>query len=232
MTITDRRPREASPAAASPPAAPRVNLLPPEVREARQLSGTKRRLALVLVAVLVLCAAGYVLSVLRENAADEALLDEQNVTVQLQSDAAQFSEVPRVQAQLDRNRSAREYGMSPDVAWSPYVVAIATVLPAEAKIEQITANVGSPLASATAQVDPLQPLSAGRLELVARMPVLPNTADWMDSLDSLTGLDDVRVSSTEVAQGEDGPPFYRVTVSAQLSAQALTGQYSAQTEES
>lgn len=224
MTITERRPKGEAPAAfvVQPP---QVNLLPPEVRDARRLNGVKRVLALVVVGVLVLCAVGYLLAVLRESAMDDALVDEQNVTTQLQSDAAEFQELPRVRSELDRNRTARAYGMSPDVDWNSYLVAIATVLPTEAKIEQITENMSGPVEGAVAQADPLQPTSVGRFELVARMPVLPDTADWMDRLDALPGLDDVRVATSEMAQEDGGAQFYRVTISAQVTEAAFTGQY-------
>lgn len=237
MTTTEARPR----GGAKPPkssrlvgpviAPPQVNLLPPEVRSARGLRSAKRLLGLALVGVVLLCGAGYVGATFVEQSAQDELTSAESDAAALQVEAQQYAEVPQVLGEIDRVTAAREYGMSPDIEWTPYVVAVASVLPADARIEAFTMTLGNPVEAASAATDPLQAAdSVGRLELTGRTTTLPDAAAWMDSLGAIPGFTDPRVSSAQTAAA-DGTAFYRVTVSVQVTPDAFSGRFAATQEE-
>lgn len=238
MTTTEARPRggakapKSSKQAAGPVLAPpQVNLLPPEVRSARGLRSAKRLLGLALVGVVLLCGAGYVGATFVEQSAQDELTSAEDDAAQLQVEAQQYAEVPRVLGEIDRVSAAREYGMSPDVEWTPYVVAVAAVLPADARIESFTMTLGNPVDAASQATDPLQAGdSVGRLEVTGRTTTLPDTAAWMDGLGAIPGFTDPRVSSAQAA-ATDGTSFYRVTVSVQVTPDAFSGRFAATQEE-
>lgn len=234
MTATESRAREGArtpqPSGAVP-GLPQVNLLPPEVRAARGLKSTKRLLVLVLVAVLLLCGGGYVLSSFAERSAQDELADADAVTAELQTEAQQYAEVPQVLGEIDRVTGARAYGMAPDVEWSQYVSAVVVLLPPGTFVEAFTMTLGNPVEASSAEGDPLQPAdSVGRLEVVGRMTTLPDTASWMDALGQVPGFTDPRVSSALTAE-DDGKTFYRVTVSVQVTPKAFSGRYAADAQQ-
>jgi Tfp pilus assembly protein PilN len=235
MTTTEPRSRGA--ATGTPQSAglltaqPQVNLLPPEVRTARGLKSTKRLLGIVLVGVVLLCGAGYVLASTVEQSAQDRLAEADSTTADPQAEAQQYAELPRVRDEIDRVTTLRAYGMGPDIEWTPYIGAVAVLLPPDARIEAFTMTLGNPVEAPTEASDPLQPAdSVGRFELVARTTVLPDAAAWMDSLGQVPGFSDARVSSAQTAEA-DGSTFYRVTVSVQVMPAAYSGRFDLGTEQ-
>jgi len=228
MTTTEPRTRGAStatPQSGLLMAHPQVNLLPPEVRTARGLKSTKRLLGISLVGVVLLCGGGFVLASTVEQSAQDRLAEADATTAALQAEAQQYAELPRIREQIDRVTTLRAYGMGPDVEWTPYISAVAVLLPPDARIEAFTMTLGNPVEAPSEATDPLQPGdSVGRLELVGRTTVLPDAAAWMDALAQVPGFSDARVSSAQTAEA-DGSTFYRVTVSVQVMPSAFSGRF-------
>lgn len=97
--------------------AARVNLLPPEIEQARALKRTQAGLAVGL-AVLVAGIGGvYALQVRDKNAAAEELATTKARTVTLQREQAKYADVPLTIAAIDAAETARSTAMANDVEW-------------------------------------------------------------------------------------------------------------------
>lgn len=234
MTATAERPAKSpakkskSPgqAAAFQPAAPQVNLLPPEVRAARSLSVVKRWLAIGLVVVLAVVALGYGAAVLARSAAETELAAAEDTQMALRSEEAKYAEVPRVLNAIKATTDAREAGMATEIAWRSYLDAVSAVLPAGMSIDDFTFTGPSPTTAGTASADPLQGLSIGTLSLQLRSTTAPVTSDLLDALDALPGIDSPWVASVATAE-EEGTTYYAVSLSAVFNDAALAGRFSA-----
>lgn len=202
---------------------PQVNLLPPEVHAARGMRTTKRLLAMSLAGVVGLCALGYVASTFRAASAQSELGDAQARTSALMVEKAKYAEVPRVQSALASAQTAQQLGMSTEVQWRQYIDAITAVLPEGVSIDSFSTNGATPMTAATPPSNPLQAVSVGQIQFTARSLTLPDTAAWMDALDSVPGLADSWVPSATVTASEDGNTVY-YTVSA--TVQLLDSAYS------
>ncbi|MGN8245523.1 PilN domain-containing protein [Cellulomonas soli] len=209
-------------------ALPQVNLLPPEVRAARGLRATKRWLGLGLVATLALCVAGYGAALISGGLADAELVEAQAETARLQSEQAQYAEVPVVLNALAQATAARQLGMSTEVQWKPYIDAIAAVLPAGVSIETFTVTAATPMAAAAAPSDPLQAAGMGSIQFTTRSSTVPDVAAWVDALNSVPGFSSAWVGSSTLTSDESGA-YYAVSSAVVVTTDAFSLRF-AQTE--
>jgi Tfp pilus assembly protein PilN len=201
-----------------------VNLLPPEVRAARGVKVVRRLLLLGLVLVAVVLVGGYVLSLLELGAAQEELAAAEADTLRLQEDQRKYAEVPQVLLALDTAKSARMLGMSTEVEWKPYLDAITAVLPPDVSIDTVSMTMSTPMLAPSLPATPLQSQSLGQISFTGRTTTLPDTAAWVDALNSIPGLGDAWVSAATLSSDAD-LTFYSVTSTIQIRPQALSGRF-------
>jgi len=207
---------------------PQVNLLPPEVRAARGLRNLKRWLGLALVVVLVLCAGVFALAKLSQAAANDELTTAQRETQRLQTEQLKYAEVPRVLGALQKATTARTLGMSTEIAWAPYYAAITAVLPANVSIDSlVVTTTGAAGAAPAAATNPLQTPSVGQIQFTGRSTTVPNTAAWLDALNSVRGFSTAWASSATITQSQNKTTYYNVSVTVQVTSAAFTHRFDA-----
>jgi len=205
---------------------PQVNLLPPEVRAARGLRTTKRWLVISLILTVVLCIGAFGLALISGATAATELADAQAETTRLQQEQAKYGEVPVVLGALANAKAARMVGMSTDVQWRSYVDAVAAVLPANVSFDSITVSVATPTTGAPAPTNPLQKPSVGQIQFTARTTTVPDTAAWIDALNSVTGFSDAWAASLSITEDESGI-YYTVAGTVQVTDAAYTHRFDA-----
>jgi len=204
---------------------PQVNLLPPGVRAKAALSRLKRVLVLVLVGVAALLALGYALAQMRLSAAQSELSDAQAETARLTQQQSQYSEAPRVLGEVNRLQQARTQGFSTEVLWTPYLGAIAAVMPPGVVLTSIQMTGATPMQAPPGPADVLQGPSVGQLAFTGRSATLIDTAGWIDALNSVPGFADAWVSNATVAADDDGVPYYEITSTVQVTDLAYSGRF-------
>lgn len=220
MSATLERGRSAAPRPEVGKAAPaqlfQVNLLPPEVRDARSLAVAKRWLGIGLIATVALNGLGFAGAHMITSAAESELVDAQSETALLKAEEAKYAEVPRVLNALSQTDLARQIGMSTEISWKPYLDAITSVLPTGVSITTFTLTGPSLSASNSVQTDALTSPGIGSITFDGRTKTIPDTAAWLDALSSVPGFADPWVSSVTIAE-EEGVVFYSVSTTVQLS---------------
>ena len=225
MTTTLEPPRTRSTTVG--PFLPQVNLLPPEVRAARGLRKIKRWLAVGLVVTLLACAGVYALGLLAASQAADELVTAQDETARLQTEAAKYAEVPQVLSALDGATAVRTLGMATEVEWKGYLDAIAAVLPADVTIETLAITGATPMTPAALPADPLQGPSVGLITFTGQTTTLPDTAAWVDALNSVPGFADAWVSTATVGELE-AAISYTVASTVQFTDAAYAGRFAAE----
>lgn len=211
---------------------PRVNLLPPEIISDRSFHRTQRILAGVVAAVVLLVVALFWWAQSAVTSAEDALADEQAVTAQLQSEQAQYAEVPRVIAQVEAAEAARETAMANDVAWYRFLNDVALVTPGQVWLTNLSATVPVPGEAGTAQgqadVVPLATAGLGTLTVTGIASGYPDVSAWLDALDSIEGLE-ASILDTAIRELDDETPADqgRVTFTTRITVTdaALTHRY-------
>ena len=204
---------------------PQVNLLPPEYRAQRALAVLRRWLAVLLVVVLGLCVAVFAVAKLAEGAANNELDTAKARTTQLQAEERKYAEVPAVLTALANTKAARTLGMATDVSWSSYYAAITAVLPANVSLDSIAVTAATPMTAAIAPTNSLQTASVGQIQFTGRSTTVPNTAAWIDALNSVPGLANAWASTVSVSESSNHTVYYNVSMSVQVTAAAYTHRF-------
>ena len=223
-TVMDRPRSKSSGGTALSGTLPQVNLLPPEVRAARGLRATKRWLVISLVITFAVCVGAYGLALVSGATAAAELATAQDETARLQAEQSKYAEVPQVLGALSQTQDARRVGMSTDVAWRSYVDAIQAVLPADVSLETYAVTVATPMAAPGLPTDPLQSPSIGQIQFTGRSSTVPDSAAWLDALNSIPGFADATVSSVAVA-GDEGGDYYTTTSTVQVTDLAYSHRF-------
>jgi Tfp pilus assembly protein PilN len=131
-------------------ALPRVNLLPPEVHQARKLRRLQASLGAGVALVAVLAGGFYLLESQSANQAGDQLASVKSQSVSLNAQKAQYAEVPRTLSAIDAAESARQAAMTNDVAWYRYLNDLSYVTPANTWLTALSVNMqGASGASST-----------------------------------------------------------------------------------
>lgn len=229
-SLLERPARSKTASASAPPTLAQVNLLPPSIRARRALSRVKRRLIFALVAVLLVLAAAYAFALTQLSVATSALEDAEAETVRLTGEQAEFAEVPQVLGQLSQVESARTLGMSTDVEWAPYVLALFAVMPPDMRLSSIDMIGATPMLAPAPPTDPLQAPSVSRLTFTGRSTVVIDSAGWIDALNGVPGFADAWVSDVTVGADEDGATYFEIVSSVQVTDVAYSGRFSPEGE--
>jgi Tfp pilus assembly protein PilN len=169
---------------------PRVNLLPPEIVDARGFRKVQVRL-FAAVLVTLLAAAGGTMWAQSQVAAAQSALDVTTAqTTVLHRQEAQYAQVPRVTGALTTAGTARETAMAQDLLWYRLMSDIALATPSNVWLT--TMNIS--LASQTGKVaagsgDPLLPTGIGTVTIAGTAATYPDVAAWLEAIVRVRGLD-------------------------------------------
>lgn len=203
---------------------PQVNLLPSEVTAGRRLQSVKKLLVAIVLVVVLIAMLGYAGAVwLAGNAADE-LASVQSETVRLQAEKEQYAEVPTTLSAIDNAESARQQAMATEILWPDYLEAVRAVTPAGVSYDTLTVNAGTPSQPYAGSTDALVPGSIGQIAFTARSLTLPDTASWIDAIETVPGLSNPWFSSATLSEDE-GVVYYQVTATVDLLPSALSGRF-------
>ncbi|WP_084103673.1 PilN domain-containing protein [Demequina sp. NBRC 110056] len=202
------------------PDLPQVSLLPPEVGHRRQVAAAQRRMIWGIIATLVVIAVGfggaYLVQVDATIKQDEALATAD----QLLAQKREYSPVVQVINDIDSTTEARTFVLETEVNWPSYIYAIAAVLPEDVVIESVAITAAAAGEELVEGADPLTTNAVGVVTFSAFSPTLPVASDWIDALESIPGLDDANLQSSEL-QNSEGDTEYQVAATIQVTTDAL-----------
>jgi Tfp pilus assembly protein PilN len=201
---------------------PKVNLLPPEIVEKRQFARRQKALAVVVVATIAAAGAATYLVEGQVASAQDELTAEQARTSTLQAEKSKYDEVPRVLAQVDAAKAARETAMGTDVPWYRFMNDVALSTPRSVWLTNLTVTVPPSGAAAPSTVDPLAPAGVGTLTVTGDASDFPTVAAWLEGLDQVAGVDGTAIS--QAAGGKDKPTV-AFTSSGSITPDALSHRY-------
>ncbi|KGJ82347.1 hypothetical protein GY21_00830 [Cryobacterium roopkundense] len=173
-------------------AEPRMDLLPPEVRSAKRVRATRRRLGGALVAVLVLVGAGVGASTWYAIQGQAELTAAQDLTTELLTSQSKYSEVQRVQAALDTTVAARQFGASTEIDWKAYIAQVRALVPSTVTVDTLSVDSASPLVPYEQATTPLLNPRVATIRIVFTSPDATSVPEWLDSMSTLPGYADSR----------------------------------------
>jgi hypothetical protein len=201
--------------------APRVDLLPPEVRQDRRAADRVRRSWFAVVALVIVV--GISIGLARVNTLDSegALLEAQGETTLLLAKQSSFADVKQAQADVALGLAAQQVAGSTDVDWSEYFTAVQDALPADVVVTGINLESSSPLATFAQGSAPLQGPRVATLAIKTASVGLPDVSAWLTSVSGLPGYSDALPGLVEYT--EDG--YYETTLTLHVDADAYSHRF-------
>jgi len=208
------------------PVLPRVNLLPPEIREAARF----RRFQLAMVgagvaAVAIVGALTY--SAHQGVTSAKNQLDSANAQhASLQSQLAGLQSVNDVYAQVAAKKAMLKQAMGPEIRWSYYLTDLSLKIPQNVWLTNVTASEAQAGAAGAAPTSTVLPAGIGTVTLSGVAFSHDDVATWLDALAKEHGFTNVYfTNSTEAAIGPKS--VVNFTSSVTLTQAALSGRYTA-----
>jgi Tfp pilus assembly protein PilN len=205
---------------------PRVNLLPPEVIEERRFRRTRTVLGWTVLAVVLACGLVTFWEQTRVDAARTKLEATRTETLALQRQQSQFAEVPKVSAELDAARAARERALGTDVLWYRFLTDLAVNTPEGAVLQSVTVTMtGS--ATAPPPASGLSPTGLGSVKVSGEAKKFTDVAAWLDAAARVNGLTGTTLQSAVRADTTGAASAGRITYAggAVISTAALSHRY-------
>jgi hypothetical protein len=206
--------------------APRVDLLPPEVRAERRTAARTRRVWAGVAVVAILVGIGSGAAFLERMNAEDDLMVAQGETQTLLMEQGAYADVRATQAQVGLAGAAQAVGGSTDIDWPTYLEKVQATLPVGVTIIGVSLDQASPLVQYAQPTAPLQGSRVATLTFQATSPTLPSVPDWLNGLATLPGFADAQPGSVAL---EDG--MYKADVTMHITADAFSGRFAASKDE-
>jgi Tfp pilus assembly protein PilN len=174
-------------------ALPRVNLLPPEVHQARKLRRLQASLGAGVALVAVLAGGFYVMESSSAHTAARDLAGVKAQSDKLNAQKAQYADVPRTLSAIDAAESARQTAMTNDVAWYRYLNDLSYVTPANTWLTQLSVNMQgqSGAGAAPATGGSLSTPGIATITFAGTAKKHNDVAAWLDAIAKEKGWTDV-----------------------------------------
>jgi Tfp pilus assembly protein PilN len=202
-------------------AAPRADLLPPEIFVEHKQRARQRSLWLGVAGAVLIAVVGTGAAFVYNVTAAATLLSVQDETLQLQSELSAHSEVRDIKENVATSMEARRVGGSTDIDWKTYLNNLQATLPGGVAITSVVIETGSPIVDYAQPTVPLEGARVGTLTFEATSPSLPSIPSWLDGLETLEGFVDAVPNSVNVV--EDGS--YTVSITMHINADAYSGRF-------
>jgi Tfp pilus assembly protein PilN len=208
---------------------PRVNLLPPEIFEKRQLQRAQAGLGVVVIAALVGVGLVYVSGGSAVTDAKSRLTNSQATQTDLQSQLNQLSFVTAEAAQADAAKGMLVQATASTIPFSTYLADLSLLTPKNVWFTAVTLTSSVPAGSIT---DPASaPATVGSVTFAGQALAHNDVATWLDSAAKEVGFADPYFSSsteslipgTGLAPGSKPKTWVTFSSTVNLTSAALCG---------
>lgn len=182
-----------------------ANLLPPEVVSARRVRAIRKRMIVVLIAVIMLAAAGYGYAFWKAQSAQNSLSAEQSRTVTLQAQQHRYAAVTQIHTDVAQVNTQLGKLMSNDVDVPTLIDQMVAKMPPGMALTQVTVNItagsqqGTTIGVGGASLDTSGGKHIGTVSLTGNAAHLADVATFVDGLSALPGVVDVTPTSNTAA---------------------------------
>lgn len=183
-----------------------ADLLPPEILAARRVRVLRKRIITALVAVVVLCIAGYGYAFWQAHKASTALESEQAATAQLQQQQRRYAEVVKIQGSIAAVGKQVGTLLANDVDFEALLNSVTAHAPAGVSLSQLSVTLDAVTSKSTtggvavggAVLDTSGRKHIGSILLTGQASDLAQVAAYVDRLTATPGLVGVFPTSQQV----------------------------------
>jgi Tfp pilus assembly protein PilN len=161
---------------------PRVNLLPPEIGQARRFRHVQFALGAGVLGSLGVVAAAFIVVSGQVGAAQDDLDTSKAQTTRLEAQATEYSQVPLVYSQVEAARAQLELAMGKEIRWSYYLNDLSLKTPHNVWVNSMTVVSNDATAAATAGTSTYIEPGVASVSFEGYAIKHNDVATWLDSL--------------------------------------------------
>lgn len=197
---------------------PKVDLLPPELKQARAWRAARGRALVFILCATMLMLAGvggatwWAQSKVEERNAAQARTDE------LLAMQSEFVEVNQVQGAIRSAEGALTQAAATDVVWRDLLAELQRTLPPGTRITTLTIEAGSPTTELAAPTDPLRSTRIASVTFTAVATSVPDVVSWTRAVLDVPGIVYAAPRSTIA---DEASTSFTVEMSVDVSAERL-----------
>ncbi len=197
-------------------AAPRIDLMPPEVRQRQKDKSARFGLIMMVVIVAGGVVVGYLIALLAVGISQSQLASEQQRTETLLTAQQQYAEVPQITSVLEAGADGEAVATSSQIDWGIVVRQIQATMPANLGLIDISAAATSPTVAVPVPVGSSEVPYVAALTISAESATVPDTAEWLRRLRTVTGYAGAWLTTISESSGR-----YSVSVTLHLDDAAI-----------
>lgn len=180
---------------------PRVQLLPPLVKQGEKSRRTRRLLAFVIVVSIGVALAGVAFGYLRAVQAEASLLAEHARTEQILAEQAEYAEAAQKAALVAASEDAQRQVTANEIDWLVLFNEVATYLPAGSSIAKVAVHAPAPWETALVPEGELRAARVGIVDLTIASPDYALAAAFVRAIWNMEGVADVVITGSTVDAG-------------------------------
>lgn len=198
----------------------RVDLLPPEIKAAKGAAAVRRRLALGLVGVIVVCALGYSVVTIGAVTAAGQLESERSETTRLIAEQGQYSEASTLAGRVAGITAALMTASSTEIDWASYVEALVRIAPTGTRVA-VAVDSSSPVEAIAQPLLPLEKARTANVVITLESKSLSSSAEYLERLKALVGYEDATANSVSY----DAEKGYVTVLTLHINKEALRNRF-------
>ncbi|MCW4385328.1 hypothetical protein OH146_06020 [Salinibacterium sp. SYSU T00001] len=177
---------------------PRIDFLPPEIRQKKQTRRTIRGLVMLVIVVIAVCVAGYAATTTLAIASQVNLDIERDRTTELLRQQSEYSEARSVSATVEAAKDARLVASAPEVLWVPYLAAVVQTLPGDGVITNVSIDSVTAIEAPPVPKEGVEAPRTGTIVLTGNFASLSDIAAWLENVESLRGFAGYTISQAQL----------------------------------
>ncbi|WP_345750795.1 hypothetical protein [Microbacterium rhizophilus] len=198
---------------------PKVDLLPPELKDARAWRRARGRALIIILCGMLVLLAGVLATTWLARTSTDARDAAQARTDELLAMQSEFVEVNAVQGGIAAAEQALAQAGATDILWTPTLADLRASLPAQARITALTIDASNPSTPLAAPTDVLEPGDrVATVTFTALTPRVPDVSTWVRAVEQIGGVVFVAPRVTQVLEDEPG---YTVEMTFDIGAERL-----------
>jgi Tfp pilus assembly protein PilN len=203
---------------------PRVNLLPPEIEQARRFRHVQAGLGGAVLASVVVAAALFFAANAQVGEAQDDLDANKAQTAQLQSKVAEYAEVPLVYGQVEAAHAQLGQAMGQEVQWSYFLNDLSLKIPRHVWLDSMTVA-SNATAAAPPTVGQYAAVGIGTVQFEGHAFRHNDVAAWLNSLAKQKGYTQPYFSDSTVEPLGTNDDAVRFTSQVTVTDDALSKRY-------
>jgi hypothetical protein len=206
---------------------PRVQLLPPLVKQREKARRTRRLLAFGIVVSIAVALGGVAFGYARASQAEASLAAERARTEQILAEQSRYAAAAQMAALIEASEAAQQAVTSNEIDWLALLTEVGQYVPAGALIEKVSVRAPAPWEVALVPEGELRAPRVGILDLTVGSADYALAAAFVRAIWEMDGVADVVITGSTVDAGR-----YLTTVSVTLDEKVRSGRFLASEDDS